>query len=116
MWIFSQASAAARTALMYITAGALIVIWTAVWYVYLHNNPPETNTVYYWCGGMLASGLSLLLIGFGIGRIGRAAKHADAPTQVVPPVVANPQTGSVVLPSNATGGVAVPGRQTAANV
>jgi hypothetical protein len=116
MWIFSQASAAARTALIYITAGALIIIWTGVWYVYLHNNPPEANNVYYWCGGMLASGLSLLLIGLGIGRIGRAARHADAPTQVVPPVAVNPQTSNVVPSVNATGTVAVPGRQTAVNV
>jgi hypothetical protein len=116
MWLLSQASAAARTALIYITAGALIVIWTGVWYVYLHNNPPEANNVYYWIGGMLASGLTLLLIGFGIGKIGRAARHADAPTQVVPPVVASSQTNSAVPVLNATGTMAVPGRQTAANV
>ena len=116
MWLFSQPSAAARAALIYITAGALIVIWTGVWYVYLHNNPPEANSVYYWCGGMLASGLTLLLIGFGVGRIGRAARHADAPTQVVPPLTANPQMTAVVRPVNATGTVAVPERQTGVNV
>jgi len=116
MWLFTQPSAAARTALIYITAGALMVIWTGVWYVYLHNNPPEANNVYYWCGGMLASGLSLLLIGFGIGRIGRAARHADAAAPVVPPLTANPQTTAVVRPVNTAGTVVAPGRQTGVNV
>jgi hypothetical protein len=98
MW-FSQASAAARTALVYITAGAMIVIWTGVWCVYLRNNPPEVNTVYYWCGGLLVSGLTLMVIGFGLGRIGRSARHADvvAPTMAVtPPPNAAP---AVVVPS-----------------
>jgi hypothetical protein len=87
MWLFTPASAAARAALIYITVGALIVIWTGVWYVYLHNNPPDTTTAYYWCGGLLVTGMSLLAIGLGLGRIGRAAKHADHPAQIVPPVV-----------------------------
>jgi hypothetical protein len=116
MWLFTQPSAAARAALIYITAGALIVIWTGVWYVYLHNNPPEANNVYYWCGGMLASGLSLLLIGFGIGKIGRAARHADAATPVVPSLTANPQTTAVVRPVNTAETVVAPGRQTGVNV
>ena|SRR5581483_2230869 len=95
MWIFNQASSAARTALIYITAGALIVIWTGVWYLYLHNNPPDTSSVYYWCGGLLLTGLTLMVIGFGLGRIGRAARHADMPAEVSP-------TMAVAAPANAT--------------
>jgi hypothetical protein len=92
MWLFNQASSAARTALIYITAGALTVIWTGVWYLYLHNNPPETNGVYYLCGGLLITGLTLIVIGFGLGRIGRAARHADMPTEIASPVAVIPAT------------------------
>jgi hypothetical protein len=95
MWIFNQAPSAARTALIYITAGALMVIWTGVWYLYLRNNPPETNSVYYWCGGLLATGLTLMVIGFGLGRIGRAARHADMPAEIAPTVAVTPPSNAI---------------------
>ena len=84
MWFFNQPSAAARTALVYITVGALTVIWTGVWYVYLRNHPPENGTIYYWCGGFMVTGITLTLIGLALGRIGRAAQRADLPPQQVP--------------------------------
>jgi hypothetical protein len=46
MWLFNQPSSAARTALIYITVGALMVIWTGVWFLYLRTDPPEANGVY----------------------------------------------------------------------
>ena len=36
----------------------------------------------------LVSGCALLAIGFGIGRIGREARHADLPAEVAAPVAA----------------------------
>jgi hypothetical protein len=48
MWPFSQWTTAGRAALIYITVGALTVIWAGVWYVYLFNNPPA-ESAYYWC-------------------------------------------------------------------
>jgi hypothetical protein len=90
MWFFNQTSTAARTALIYITAGALTVIWTGVWYVYLHNNPPETSNPYYWCGGLLLTGLTLMVIGFGLGRIGRSARHAETPATIASPLEVTP--------------------------
>ncbi len=90
MWLFNQASSAARTSLVYITVGAMTVIWTAVWYVYLYNNPPESHSVYYWCTGVLASGLALVLIGLALGRIGRSARGADLPPVQVPLGLVNP--------------------------
>jgi hypothetical protein len=84
MWLFNQASTAARTSLVYITVGAMAVIWTGIWYVYLYNNPPETHSVYYWCTGFLVSGLTLVVIGLGLGRIGRSARGADHPPVEMP--------------------------------
>jgi hypothetical protein len=85
-------SPAARTALIYVTVGALTIIWTGVWYVYLHNNPPVTNGPYYFCGGLMASGLIMLLLGFGLGRLGRSAQHAELPPPelTVPPAPVAP--------------------------
>jgi hypothetical protein len=107
MWMFNQASSAARTALVYITAGALIVIWTGVWYLYLRNNPPETSSVYYWCGGLLVTGLTLMVIGFGLGRIGRAARHADMPAEVAPTIAVTP-ANSVATPAIVPAGSIAP--------
>ncbi len=124
MWLFNQTSSAARTALFYITIGALIVIWTGVWYVYLYNNPPETHTIYYWCTGFLVTGLTLVCIGLGVDRIGRSARHADLPPQGVPVTMVNLQPNGaapapVAAARNATaanGQVLVPPPQGASQV
>lgn len=89
MWLFNQASSAAHISLTYITIGAMSVTWTGVWYVYLYNNPPATHGVFYWCAGLLVTGLVLILIGFGLGHIGRSAQCADLPPQQVAPAVMN---------------------------
>ena len=113
----SSTSSAARTALVYVTLGALLVIWTAVWYVYLTNNPPQTNGPYYWCAGLLVSGLTLIGIGLGLGRIGQQARAADivhsqvvatppvagevngVPATVVPTAPAPPAAGTAAAPA-----------------
>jgi hypothetical protein len=82
--------------LIYITIGAIGVIWTGVWYIYLVNNPPESHSVYYWCGGLLVTGLTLILIGFGVGQIGRSARHADLPAQEVPGAMLNTRSTAPV--------------------
>jgi len=83
MPILSQPSPAARTSLLYITVGALTDIWSGVWYVYLSRNPPENNHLWYFCYGFLLTGLTLVVIGLGIGRIGRSARHAELPPEEV---------------------------------
>jgi hypothetical protein len=99
MWLINQTSTAARTALIYITVGALTVIWTVMWYVYLFNNPRETHTAYYWCTGFLVTGVTLVLIGLGLGRIGRSARHADLPPLEVPVAVVDVQPNAATAPA-----------------
>ena len=70
-------SSAARTALVYITVGALLVIWTGVWFVYLRNSAPENAAPYYWCGGLVITGITLIVIGLGISR------SADQPRTLI---------------------------------
>jgi hypothetical protein len=88
MPILSQPSPAARTSLIYITIGALTDIWSGIWYVYLRQNPPEHNSLWYFCYGFLLTGLTLVIIGLGIGRIGRSARHAELPPEEVTGAVA----------------------------
>lgn len=100
MWLLQRTSSAARTALVYITIGALIVIWTGVWWLYLRNNPPETTGVYYWCGGFMVTGLTLIAIGLGIGQIGRSARHADLPPpEQTSPTTSPPRADVAVMPT-----------------
>jgi hypothetical protein len=79
MPILSKPSSAARTALIYITVGALMIVWSGIWFVYLGNNGPVRPVTWYFCAGFMLTGLTLLGIGFGLGRIGRAARHAELP-------------------------------------
>jgi hypothetical protein len=88
MGILTAPSSAARTALIYITAGALTDVWSGIWFWYLRNNPPANSSTWYWCYGFLCTGLVLLLIGLGVGKIGRAARHAELPPPEVTGAVA----------------------------
>ena len=73
----SKPSSASRIAIIYITIGALMAVWSAVWYLWLNEMHPEQRASYFWCAGLMLSGLTLVAIGLGVGRIGRAAAHAD---------------------------------------
>jgi hypothetical protein len=79
MPLLSRPSAAARTALIYITLGSLIVIWSAIWFVYLKNSTDVKDSTWYFCTGFFLTGLTVFVIGLALGRIGRAARHAELP-------------------------------------
>lgn len=83
MPILSKPSSAAYAALMYITVGALLLVWSGVWWWSLSHNPEARDITFYWCYGFMLTGLVLLVIGFGVGQIGRAARHAELPPQEV---------------------------------
>lgn len=88
MPILSNPSFAARTAVIYITTGALIDVWSGIWLWYLRNTHSEMHTSWYWCYGFLFTGLTLILIGCAIGRIGRSARNAELPPEEVTGAVA----------------------------
>ena len=122
MPLMSQPSSAAKTSLAYITIGSLVLVWTAVWYWYLHTNPEDVQMrTWYICYGLLATGAVVLVIGLAVGQIGRSARHAELPPPeathqeakidqtaaarpvVVPPVAsAQPGTQPVAAPANPT--------------
>jgi hypothetical protein len=94
----TKQAAAAKTSLAYLTIGALTVVWTVIWYMYLKNNGATQNT-YLWVYGFLATGVVLVLIGAGVGQIGRSAMPAEtAPTAAVTGVV-NTTPNAAVAPA-----------------
>ena len=81
MPLLSKPSVAARTSVMYITA-ALVDVWTIIYWTYLVRHPEgHTDATYYWVYGFFFTGLVLLVIGLALGRIGRAARHAELPPE-----------------------------------
>lgn len=97
MWGQTKQATSATTALIYVTAGALTDVWSAVYYVYLTRHTPAGDNAYLWCAGFFCTGLCFIIIGLAVGRIGRSALNAETaatPTQVVttPTVAAVPPT------------------------
>jgi hypothetical protein len=82
MPMLSKPTSAAQIALVYITLGALIGVWTGVWYWW---DPPQTTAASFWLAGFALTGLTLLIIGLAVGQIGRAARHAELPPPEVTP-------------------------------
>jgi hypothetical protein len=99
MAMLTKPSAAAKMALAYITIGSLMLVWTGVWYAYLYRHPAPNEYTYYLCTALLLTGGTLLVIGLGVGHIGRAARRAEMPPPETMPTVA--QTDQVAA---ATGG------------
>jgi hypothetical protein len=93
-------------AITYITVGALAIVWTGIWYFYLNSYPPQTPAPYYWCTGILLSGVALMIIGLAIGQIGRSARHAEMPPpEATPPPQPEPNAAPravMIVPANTT--------------
>ncbi len=85
--VYKDTSNSARMAVIYITVGALMVVWTGISSLYLMRHGPVRDSTWYWDLGFFLTGLTLVGIGFGLGRIGRTARQADAGEH---PVVTNP--------------------------
>jgi len=94
--VYKDTSNSARLAVIYITLGALLVVWTGIWSLYLWSHGPVRDSTWYWNLGFLLSGLTLLGIGFSLGHIGRTARQADAGEHLV----ANPPMAVPVPPAN----------------
>ncbi len=82
MAILNKLTGAFPTALIYITVGTLITVWTLVYWVL---KSPATQSGHFWVVGFFLTGLSFLLIGLMLGKIGRAARAAELPPAEVTP-------------------------------
>jgi hypothetical protein len=69
----------ATTAVTFITIGSLISVWSTVYYFYIIRHE-ASDLAYLWCSGFFFSGLVLIGIGIGLGRIARVVRHAEVTT------------------------------------
>ena len=106
--ILSKPSKAAHMAIFYVTIGALLMVWSAVWYAWMiHKGSPDagqpsSDGYMYLCYAIFFSGLTLFIIGLALGRIGRAARHAEMPPEVSG--APNGAAGRYIAPGSAGGG------------
>lgn len=108
--IMSKPSKAALLAITFVTLGALIMVNTAIYYLYASNHQPAPGDSYsYWCASFFFSGLTLFVIGFGLGRIGRSARRAELPPEVSASEV-TAQPAVTAPPAQALNGQVVPGQ------
>jgi len=61
------------TSLVYITLGALLTVWSGIWFLYNNNTETPSRGVQYVCLGLLMTGIALLAIGFFVGSMARRA-------------------------------------------
>ena len=81
MPLLSKPAFGPRTAIIYITIGSLIDVWTAVWYFDLCPQRPRHHQrdTWFWLAGLFLTGLTLIVIGILLGEIGRSARKAEMP-------------------------------------
>jgi hypothetical protein len=99
MNVFTTITSGARAALMYISVGSVMIVWSAIYYFYLNNHPPaQGDGPWYWCTGFLATGFTLLIIGLAVGWIGRSARQAEQPHALINTRDAQGQPTANVVP------------------
>jgi hypothetical protein len=80
MPLLSQPSFGPRTALTYVTIGALLDVWTTVWYFAFRSpETPLSSGASFWLFGLFLTGLALIVIGLLLGPLGRSARKAELP-------------------------------------
>ncbi|WP_152054112.1 hypothetical protein [Tautonia marina] len=65
----------AGTALLGVTVGSLLSIWSGLWLIFLNRNPPDQSGWTYLATGILLTGLAFLIGGMGMGLLRRQTEH-----------------------------------------
>lgn len=90
----SKPSSAAPTTILYITVGALMTVWSGIWYAYLRDHGSTSSGMNYVCLGFLVTGLVLLAIGLALGPLARWSRRAELPPpEVTPAAIQSEQQG-----------------------
>lgn len=66
-----------KLAVSYITCGALMIVWSVIWLVYL-TVPSDVKGSVYIATGIVLSGIAVVLIGLSLGNIGKEANRDEA--------------------------------------
>jgi hypothetical protein len=77
MPILTQPAFGPKVALIYVTAGMLIDVWTLVWY--FTRDYELSRTQQFWVIGLVLTGLTFILLGLVLGPLGRQARRAELP-------------------------------------
>lgn len=77
MPVLSHPAFGPRTALGYVTGGALLCVWTAVWY--FTREAELTRSQWFWVAGFFLTGTTFVFLGVILGPLGRAARQAELP-------------------------------------
>lgn len=80
MAILSHPAFGPRTALMYVTGGLLLDVWTAVYFfAFVRPAGPVSNMTWFWLFGLFLTGAVFIALGLLLGPLGRAARQAELP-------------------------------------
>jgi hypothetical protein len=85
-----------RTALIYVTTGAILDVWTVVWY--LTRDHSLTRTEWFWVAGFFLTGLTLIVLGCLLGPLGQAARRSELPPSETIPAEAGIQQAAAANP------------------
>jgi len=77
MPILTQPAFGPRTALAYVTGGAILGVWTVVWY--FTRDHALTRNEWFWVAGFFLTGLVFIVLGLALGPLGRVARQAELP-------------------------------------
>lgn len=79
MALLSKPAFGPKVALIYVTVGALIDVWTTVYYfAFVRGQTPDSKT-WFWLAGLFLTGITLVILGLVLGPLGRAARKAELP-------------------------------------
>jgi hypothetical protein len=99
MGMLSYPAFGPKTAITYITVGAVIDVWTLVWFfVYVQGRESVVPArEWFWLLGLFFTGVTLIAIGLLLGSIGRSARRAELPPpDAMPAEAVIQQTGAAV--------------------
>jgi len=112
MPLLSKPSEEAKIALIFVTVGSLVIVWTVVWLIFQQTHGAH-DWEQYTCYGSLGTGLVLLVIGLAVGRIARAARQAELPpaevTQAESQIAHEAASRAPIVTPTGPGGAAVTG-------
>lgn len=79
MAILSHPAFGPQASLAYITVGALIDVWTGVYYFGFARGAEMSNNTWFWLVGFFLTGIVLMAIGLLLGPISQFARRAELP-------------------------------------
>ena len=97
MSMLSNPAFGPRLAVAYVTIGALIDVWTGVWY-YSQAGGSLSPNQWFWVTGFFLTGLTLMIIGLLIGPLGQYARKSEMPPPEATQSEAQIQANAAAVP------------------